>query len=318
MEVLVISGTGWVGGCITRALLRRGHELTVLSRNLERLDPARNLRYVRADRSDARAFETLLKTLNPDAVVDVIPGYFGKEDTRRIVDAFAGRIRHYVHCGSTGVYTPLAALPGCEEDICAPLPENGQAFLNKLASDQVVLDAVRQGFPGTILRPTCIMGMGKPPIDNLGGRSANFVRDVLAEKPLEIAGDGRMLIQFVHREDLASAFALCLEKSASIGRVYNISGGRALPVCEYVRLVGRLLCREVKLEFAGADELIRRHQGDGRISEGDFRFFQEHMCFSYERARRELQYEPAWTLEAGLHETLAWALENINQTGGNK
>ncbi len=317
MEVLVISGTGWVGGCITRALLRRGHRLTVLSRNREGRGASGGLNHVRADRSDVHAFDRLLRTLHPDAVVDVIPGYFGKENTARIVDAFAGRIRQYVHCGSTGVYTPLAMLPGCEEDACAPLAQNGEAFLNKLGADQVVLEAVGQGFPGTILRPTCILGAGKPPIDNLGGRSMDFIRDVLAGKPVEIPGDGRALIQFVHREDLANAFALCLEKPASIGRVYNISGGRAMPVREYVRMVARLLCREAKLEFVGADELIRRHK-DGRISEGDFRFFQEHMCFSFERARRELCYEPAWTPEAGLRETLAWTLERIDQTGGGK
>jgi nucleoside-diphosphate-sugar epimerase len=72
----------------------------------------------------------------------------------------------------------------------------------------------------------------------------DFIRDVLAVKPFEIPGDGRALIPFVHREDLANSI-----RAVALGNPPPSEGSTTFPadaqcrVREYVRMVARLLCR---------------------------------------------------------------------------
>ena len=312
MKVLMISGTGWVGSHIASECVKEGHELTVLSRGPSKY-PAmpKNVKHVCVDRSDEIAFRGELEKIETEIVIDVIPGYFGAENTQLVVDAFRGRIRQYLHCGSTGVYTPLQYVPGDEEHPCEPLPELGDAFIRKLKADQVVLNAVKTGFPATVLRPTCIMGAGMLPMDSWGGRAVRFLPNILAGKVLEVAGEGKTLLQLVDVRDLAKAFVLCIGKAGIIGPLYNISGRRAVTFNGYLAVIGAILGKQAQVEYITADELIRRHGQDSDMSVSDFRFLCEHMCFSIEKARRELGYEPSFTLEDTMKDTLAWALKEI-------
>ena len=311
MKVLIISGTGWVGSHIAKACSGKGHDLTVLTRGLtKQWEMPENVKYIYADRSDEKAFRSLLKTIEAEVVIDVIPGYFGAENTQLIVDVFRGRIKQYLHCGSTGVYTPLRYVPGDEQHPCEPLPELGDAFIRKLDADKVVLEAVKTGFPATVLRPTCIMGEGMLPIDNWGNRTIQFLRDILNGKTRGVTGDGETLLQIVDVRDLAKAFALCIGRE-DIGPLYNISGYNAVPFNIYLSLICDILGKQANVEYISADEFIRRHGQDDGMSVSDFRFMCRHMCFSIEKARRELDYEPSFTLEATMKDTLEWALKQI-------
>ena len=46
------------------------------------------------------------------------------------------------------------------------------------------------------------------------------------------------------------------------------------------------------------------------VGERDLRFFAEHMCFSIEKAIRDLEYKPSHTPEEAVIETALWAAEN--------
>jgi hypothetical protein len=116
----------------------------------------RRLNHVRADRSDVHAFDRLLRTLHPDAVVDVIPGYFGKRTQRG----------SSMHSPAESANRPLRLhrrlhpardAARLEEDACAPLAQNGEAFLNKLVRIKWFWKRWGRAFP-YYLRPTCIWG----------------------------------------------------------------------------------------------------------------------------------------------------------------
>ena len=313
MRVFVISGTGWVGSRVVHALCQHGHEVTVLSRRGAATTCNDRVTFIQGDRSRQDSFYDLLKGIDTDAVIDIIPGYYGKENTERIVDAFSGRIRRFLQCGSVGAFTPLEQIPGREEDTRAPLPENGDVFIRKNDSDEVVLQAsAHKGFPGTVIRPTCIMGRGKLPIDNLGGRSEAFIRDILEDRPLEIPGDGRNLIQLVHIDDLAEAFALALESEKAIGESYNIASDRAIAVRDYVKTAAALMGHKARLNMLDPEEILMSHREKGDIAEPDFRFFLEHMCFDWSKACVDLGYRPRYSLKTGLKENLEWARAFLN------
>lgn len=312
MKVLMLSGSGWLGSYITREFLEHGHEVTILSRG-ERAPGCgiQGANLVKCNRADLNDLKEKLQTYAEDIVIDVIPGYFGAENTKAVVEALQGRIKHYLHCSSTGVYTPLQSVPGRETDRVAPLEENGDAFIRKAASDQVIFDAVKEGFPGTVIQPTCIMGPGMFPMDNMGGRNPNFVRDMENGETMILPNGGSMLLQFVHPADLARAFRLAAENDGSIGRHYIISGQRSLTVKEYVHTMANLLGTKAKTLSVPADAILA--QNDPNLSVGDFRFFLEHMSFDITRAREELGYEPSFTLEAMLNDLIGWTKQKYSE-----
>lgn len=310
MKVLIISGTGWLGSRISAACAKAGHDLTVIGRSNDLRDGfPKEANVIVADRSDAAAFRTLLDSLDAEIVIDVIPGYFGAENTQLIIDSFRGRIKRYIHCGSTGVYTPLRYLPADENHVTDPILENGEAFLRKYAADKVALDAAKDGFPATVLRPTCMFGPGSLVLDNIGGRSADFLRDILAEKTIEIPGDGEILMQPLHIDDMAQAFVCCIAHADTADTVYNISATKAITFNRYLAIIRDILGKKGDVEFVPFKELYQRHAHE--TAEGDFNFLCRHMCFTITKAQEELGYAPTFTAEEALADTLRWAVTTL-------
>jgi nucleoside-diphosphate-sugar epimerase len=92
----------------------------------------------------------------------------------------------------------------------------------------------------TILRPTMIYGTHRD-------RNISRLLRWLSRWPVvPVCGDG--LWQPIYVEDLADAVVAALDSPSSMGRGYNVAGGRpALRFSELVRVAGRALGREVVL-----------------------------------------------------------------------
>ena len=303
MKVLVIGGTGWVGHHVARKVAERGHAVTVLSRGTKnRFNPPEGVELVRADKNDAEAFRKLLDGMDVDAVMDSVPG---ETSLKVIIETLSGRIRHYVHCSSTGVYTPLRRVPATEEH---PWREpTGINFMNKVALDALALEAHgRDGFPATVIRPTNIMGPGMLPIDTLGGRHPDFLPDVAAGNEMFLPNDGQALLQPVFVEDVAESFALALHRPESIGGIYNVSWHNSVTLLDYARILSDILGTRPRITCLPAEEIVLRFEGTGKVHPGGLRFLCEHMCFDVSKARRELGYEPTLSIEDATRKTIEW------------
>lgn len=95
--------------------------------------------------------------------------------------------------------------------------------LSKRGSERVARES---GMDWTILRPTLAWG------DPLAAEHAAFRRAVLALPVLPLPGGGRARKRPVHVDDLAEAFASCLERPASIGRILSLSGPATITLSE--------------------------------------------------------------------------------------
>src|SRR5438552_1036375 len=98
MRVLVIGGTGNISREIVRALLERGHEVTVYNRGRHRDPQPEGARVVHGDRKEREAFESTTRALAPEAVIDMIS--YSAEDAASAVRAFAGQVSHFIHCST--------------------------------------------------------------------------------------------------------------------------------------------------------------------------------------------------------------------------
>ena len=129
MNVVVIGGTRFLGLAIVRALAARGHRVTVLHRGTTQAELPDGVAEHHADARDASALAGYLRDAQPEAIIDTI---LQADTLRALVDGMHGGLKQFVHCGSTGVYTPMRRIPAQEHDTCDPLPEFG-GFEHKLA-----------------------------------------------------------------------------------------------------------------------------------------------------------------------------------------
>src|SRR5262249_47820538 len=102
MRVLVIGGTGLISTGIVKALLARGHAVTVFNRGKRKSRLPDGVTYLQGDRKDYPAFEAAMQDVECDAVIDMIA--FVPEDTLSAIRAFRGRVRHFIHCSTVCTY----------------------------------------------------------------------------------------------------------------------------------------------------------------------------------------------------------------------
>ncbi len=123
---------------------------------------------------------------------------------------------------------------------------------------------------------------------------AKFIKAALSGGPLEIYGDGEQTRDFIYIDDLLNAIMLCTTKDVG-GEVFQIATCRETSVNEIARIVSRLVREKTGNEV----DIIHTgpRLGDVRRNFSDI-----------SKARRILGFEPAWTIEQGIEETLRWFL----------
>lgn len=305
MHVLLLSGTGWVGSTLVNELLHHGYDITVLSRGATKQNfNSSDVEMVTCDRNNLEDLGEKVRKYARDIFIDVIPGHYSKENTEFIADCVEGRISHYLQCSSTGIFAPLAAIPGNENDPITETAQFGPGWLGKADADRVILKRIENGFPGTILHPSIIMGPGAFAIDNLGDRRKSFIKEIKNGDPIYLADEGKNLMQMVHVKDLARAFRLAIEHKESIGQNIIISGARAITARSYVEIIAKLLGCKANIQSLTKAQLLERT--DLEISPNDFAFFMEHMSFDLSKAKALIGYEPSYTVESLLKEVIDW------------
>ncbi len=301
MKVLFLGGTGWIGHIATRMLYEKGVDVTIVSRGKMSTfsgDINASIPCITADKSDEAAMKEIFKTKYTH-VIDTVPSLASIENVMK----YADNLQHYVHCSSTGGYAPLPFVP-CNET--APYggfgPNSGWAAKRKV--DNKVLDAfLDRGFPATVIRPCYITGPGMLPLDNFGGRREDFIKDILDEKPIVLPNDGQALLQPIHIRDLASSFVLALDHPNCKGQVYNICLDHAVPFTKYIELNAAAFGKKANISLMPLEEMVAKYSD---INETWLRFAACHMCFSIDKARRDLGYNPKNNPEDTIQETAWW------------
>src|SRR5947209_7975413 len=114
MKVLVIGGTGFLSGAVTRQLLAAGHAVTIFTRGERPLPNFEGeAQAIRGDRKDRAAFVARFAGSDFDAVVDCI--CCQPEEAEAGVAAFASSGAHLVVISTDFVYGAERTLPMTEE-----------------------------------------------------------------------------------------------------------------------------------------------------------------------------------------------------------
>lgn len=327
-KLLVTGGAGFIGSNFIQYMLENRQDIALLvnldlltyAGNLENLTPVADdsrCRFVKGDVRDRELVEALFREYEFDAVVHfaaeshvdrsiVEPEVFLTTNivgTQTLLDAarrhwslrpedrhcrdFRDGVR-YLQVSTDEVYGALGETGMFTETM--PLLPNSPYSASKAGADLVVRAYHRTyGLPVNITRCSNNYGPYQFPEKLI----PLMIHNALQNKPLPIYGDGMQIRDWLYVKDHCSAIAAVLEKGRA-GEIYNVGGSNEKMNLEIVRLILRELDKPESLithvqDRPGHD---RRYAIDnGKIT-------------------GELGWQPVYTFERGIHETIRWYLEN--------
>jgi 2'-hydroxyisoflavone reductase len=219
VKVLVVGGTRFVGRHIVRALIDRGHDVTLLHRSATDLFPSAE--HLLGDRDGDLA---VLAGRTFDATVDAC-AYFPRQ-VRHLLDVLGEGAGRYVLISSQSVYDEPAA-PWYDESsrLFEPASDDVDAVDDetygplKVACEQAATE--RCGDRALLIRPTYVVG----PWDYTQ-RFTYWVRRLSEGGEVLGPGDADDPVQVIDARDLAAFVALAIEKGLS--GPYSLVGPESL------------------------------------------------------------------------------------------
>lgn len=306
MRVVVIGGSGHIGTYLVPRLVEAGHEVVNVSRGKrEPYSPHgawRHVTTVTADRDAEEAdgtFGRRIAELEGDVVIDLI--CFTEASARALADALAGRVRHFLHCGTIWTHGPSAQVPTPEDAQKRPFGEYG---IQKAAIEAYLLDrAHRDGFPVTIIHPGHITGPGWVPVNPAGNVNPAVYQALADGEELALPNLGMETVQHVHADDVARLFVDAMaSRSAALGESFHSVATTALTLRGYAEAAAGWFGRDARLTF------LPWEQWQGTVSEQDAKITYDHIAHSphcsMDKAERLLGHRPRYTALEAIHEAV--------------
>lgn len=316
MTTVAITGaTGFLGGALARALVTQGASIIALARQgsdrtaLADLD----VTWVTGDITDPASLQNAFAgadwlvhaagMLGQAGVPEEMYQHLHVQGTANVL-AEAGHCRRVLHISSPGVLGPIAGPPADETVALAP---SNPYERSKAQSETLALEAARNGLPLIVARPEFVYGPGDRHVLGL-------FQAIQRGRFFYIAG-GRHTCHPTFVKDVVDGLLRCL-RSGRPGEIYHLTGPRPVTFRE----LGQVLAAELgaapprwslprPLAWLGAAALEVAGGLLGfrpPLSRTGVAFFSEDRRFSWEKAHRELGYQPAFDLSAGIAHTVAW------------
>jgi nucleoside-diphosphate-sugar epimerase len=300
MRILIVGGTLFIGRQLAEALVRAGHDVTVLHRNLATVLPA-GVRGIIADRNDAASVAGALKHERFDAVFDNVYDWERGTTAGQVASTaqacLNSSLKRYVFMSSVAAYG--AGLHHGEDDPLAPDDDPDLYVRNKASSERALF--AMKGLPAVTIRPGFVYGPGNPMY-----REAFFWDRIRDGRAIIVPDDGSRLMHFSYVKDIVWCCLRILEVDAAVGRAFNIADGSAVTQADAVRSMAQAAHTGVKLAFVPREKALAA----GGSPMGPKFYFAMYfdmppITMRIDRARTVLGFEPT-NFHAGLQETYDW------------
>jgi len=297
MRVFVAGATGAIGRRLVPKLVERGHEVVATTSRREKADGLRALGAtpVILDGLDGAAVGEAVASAEPAAIVHQMTALAGRSDLRRFDRWFARtnelRTRGTEHLLAAarvaGVdrFVAQSYTGWTNDDRGGPIKSEADALdPDPLAAQRESLAAIRfledavtsASLEGIVLRYGNFYGPG----------DSEPLLELIRERRFPIIGDGGGVWSWIHLDDAASATIAALEN----GRrgIYNVTDDEPARVAEWLPYLAQVV---------GAKPPRRVPAWLGRLAAGDVpvRWMTEGRGSSNEKAKRELDWRPAWS-----------------------
>lgn len=296
---LVIGGTGFLGAAVVKELRDAGWETVILSRG-QRGNPVQGATLLVADRSLPGELAAATRGRDFQIVVDCAA--FQEADMEASIEAFSGRVGHYIFISTDFVYarTSDARFPVAED---APKQWNLPYGAGKLACEAALLRAWEEKrFPCTALRPPHILGAGRPlGCDPLTMRDPRLLDRMRAGEDLSLLAEGQMLIQPVWNREIGSCIAhlaACPDPQSLYGQVFNIAGPDGITTRRYYEIIAEYLGTPLRFRSVPLEEFA--------VSSPEKAHMARHRLYDLSRLGQVAGYRPHLHVEDAIRETAQW------------
>lgn len=224
MKALMIGGTGNISLSVTKRLIASGWDVTLLNRGQSGVEVA-GARSIVANINDEKAVSDALRGQHYDTVAQFIA--YESEDVLRDVRLFRGKTDQYIFISSASCYEkpPKSAFISEKTPLVNPF---WQYSRDKIACEEALRAAEKDGFPLTIVRPSHTYGDRRLPVALHGGSPWQVVKRMLAGKRVLIPGDGTSLWTLTHADDFAVGFTGLMGNQKALGKAVHITSDESL------------------------------------------------------------------------------------------
>lgn len=312
MRILVTGGAGFIGSNFVNYMVEKYPEYSIVNvdvltyagnlENLKQSESKPNYQFVKADIIDVETMDQIIGD-GVDAIINFAaeshvdrsitnPGIFVQtniQGTQVLLDAAKKyNVKKYLQVSTDEVYGSLGQDGYFTEQ--TPLAPNSPYSASKAGADMLVLAYHETfGLPVNITR--CSNNYG--PFHFPEKLIPLMIINALKDKKLPVYGDGKNVRDWLHVTDHCSAIDLVLHKGMN-GEVYNVGGHNEKTNLEVVKEILKQLDKPESLIQYVEDRLghDRRYAIDPT------------------KLQKELGWEPTYTFETGLKETVQWYLDN--------
>jgi CDP-glucose 4,6-dehydratase len=313
----VTGGTGLVGAWLVRRLVESGADVVCLVRDwvpqseLVRSRQIEQVTVVRGDIRDREILERALGEYEIDTIIHLAAQTIVTIANRNPISTFesniAGtwnlleasrrspKVRQIVVASSDKAYGDQEKLP---YDESTSLQGQHPYDVSKSCADLIAHTyAVSYGLPVAITRCGNFYGGGDL---NWNRIIPGTIRSIVRGQPPVIRSDGEYIRDYFYVEDGAAAYMLLAEQLATRpelkGQAFNFSYEIQVTVSQVVQRILELMKSSHKPDI--------RNEVSNEI---------RHQYLSAEKARRELNWRPLFTLENGLAKTIQWYSEFLRE-----
>jgi dTDP-glucose 4,6-dehydratase len=271
MRILITGGAGFQGSNLADQLVTLGHEVTIL--NTYSHEAIRNISpflgkvsVVWGSVTDPEIVEKTVREqqvvvhmaarINVDESIQTPSGFLAVNviGTHNVLEAtrkYGGRLIYASSCEVYGATSEKAVGETAE------LRPHSPYAASKAAADRLCFAYYKTyGLDVTIVRPCNIYGARQK-----GGKGGAvipiFVERALARQPLVVYGTGQQRREYMHVNDLVSAYKLVLEKTNLTGEVINFGTGETPSIKEIAEFLARKLDTPVEHGVARPGEVAR-------------------------------------------------------------
>ena len=310
MRILVTGGAGFIGSHIVEAYVALGHDVAVVDDlwlhgggRLSNLPP--HVRYYATDVSDPTLSEVFAcertEIVSHQAAQHSVkistdrPCLDARVNILDLLNVLENARIHGTHkvifASSAATYGTAASVPIDEET--PQVPESPYGITKMAAEHYLRYYHAAYGLEYTAFRYSNVYGPRQDPSGE-AGVIAIFTDNLLTGRPVRIDWDGEQARDYVYVEDIAQANVLALHGGSN--RIYCLGTGIPTSVNEVYQLLVRLIGRETHVTHAP------KRPGDIRTA-----------YFNSTRAREEVGWTPAVSLEEGVRATVAFLRRQFDQ-----
>jgi len=313
MKILVTGAEGFIGSHLTELLVEKGYSVKAFVRynftnNWGWLESSKYLKDIEIYTGDVRDYDSVYDSMKDVDVVFHLAALIGipysyvsplayiktnTEGTYNILEA--GRklgVDRIIVTSTSEIYGTAQYVPIDEKH-----PYNPQSpyAASKASADHLALSYYRSfGTPVTIIRPFNTYG----PRQSARAIIPTIVTQILSGKTQIKLGNLEPTRDLNYVKDTANGFVTVGLHEKTIGDVYNIGSGREISIGELAQKIMDLLGRHV--EIVQDEQRVRPDKSEV-----------ERLLCNADKAKALTGWEPKYTLEEGLNETIEWMENNM-------